>query len=46
LFVNSTNAVAGNHISKCDTSSAKYQSEEAGLVDGTGTQEEILSYIR
>ncbi|MCI9239190.1 MAG: carboxyl transferase [Dorea sp.] len=46
LFVNSPNAVAGNHISKCDTSSAKYQSEEAGLVDGTGTQEEILSYIR
>lgn len=39
LFMNSPNAVAGNHIAKCDTSSAKYQSEEAGLVDGTGTQE-------
>lgn len=46
LFMNSPNAVAGNHISKCDTSSAKYQSEEAGLVDGIGTQEEILSDIR
>lgn len=46
LFMNSPNAVAGNDISKCDTSSAKYQSGEVGLVDGTGTQEEILSDIR
>ncbi len=33
LFVNSPNAVAGNEISRCDTSSAKFQSEKAGLVD-------------
>lgn len=46
LFVNSPNAIAGNDISKCDTSSAKYQSEEAGLVDMTGTEEEILANIR
>lgn len=46
LFVNSPNALPGNNISKCDTSSAKFQSEEAGLVDVTGTEEEILSGIR
>ena len=46
LFVNSPNALEGNVITKCDTSSAKFQSEEAGLVDGTGTEEEILEEIR
>lgn len=46
LFVNSPNAIAGNDISKCNTSSAEYQSEKAGLVDGTGTEEEILESIR
>lgn len=46
LFVNSPNAIADNNISKCNTSSAEYQSEKAGLVDGTGTEEEILANIR
>ena len=46
LFVNSPNALPGNHVSKLDTSSAKYQSEEAGLVDDIGTEEEILANIR
>ena len=46
LFVNSPNAIPGNDISKCDTSSAKYQSEEAGLVDGVGTEDEIFANIR
>lgn len=46
LFVNSPNALEGNEVSKCDTSSAKYQSETAGLVDGIGTEEEILGQIR
>lgn len=46
LFVNSPNALAGNEIGKCDTSSAKFQSEEAGLVDGIGTEAEILGNIR
>lgn len=46
LFVNSPNAIDGNRIEKCDTSSAAFQSEEAGLVDFTGTEDEILSGIR
>ncbi len=46
LFVNSPNAIADNNISKCNTSSAEYQTEKAGLVDGTGTEEEILTNIR
>ncbi len=46
LFVNSPNALDGNEKSKCDTASAKYQSETAGLVDAVGTEEEILSQIR
>ena len=46
LFVNSPNAVAGNEISRCDTSSAKFQSEKAGLVDVAETEEEILADIR
>ncbi len=46
LFVNSPNALEGNEISKCDTSSAEYQSQTSGLVDGIGTEEEILGQIR
>lgn len=46
LFVNSPNAIDGNRIEKCDTSSAAFQSEEAGLVDFTGTEDQILSGIR
>ena len=46
LFMNSPNAIPGNDISKCDTSSAKFQSENTGLVDGIGTEEEILGEIR
>lgn len=46
LFVNSPNAISGNSAEKCDTASAKFQSEETGLVDGIGTEEEILSQIR
>lgn len=32
--------------SKCDTSSAAFQSETTGLVDGTGSEEDILADIR
>ena len=32
LFLNAPNAIAGNEVSKCDTSSAKFQSEESGLL--------------
>ena len=45
LFVNSPNALEGNRVEVCDTSSAAFQSEEAGLVDGTGSEEEILEDI-
>ncbi len=46
LFVNSPNALEGNGISKCDTSSAEYHSMVSGLTDGTGTEQEILEQIR
>ena len=46
MFVNSPNALEGNHVSKCDTADAKFQSEETGLIDGVGTEEEILGQIR
>ncbi len=46
LFVNSPNAIPGNEISRCDTSSASFQSEKAGLVDDIGSEEEILGNIR
>ena len=46
LFLNAPNAIAGNEASKCDTLSAKFQSEESGLVDGVGTEDEILGQIR
>ena len=45
LFVNTPNALAGNNVSKCDTSTAKFQSEEAGNVDFVGTESEIISGI-
>lgn len=46
LFVNSPNALEGNIASKCDTSSAEYQSKTAGLVDGIGDEADILGQIR
>ena len=46
LFLNSPNAIEGNEISKCDTSSATFQSEKAGLVDVVGTEADIMEEIR
>lgn len=46
IFINSPNAIDGNRIDKCDTSSAAFQSAETGTIDGTGTEDEILSKIR
>ena len=46
LFVNSQNAIEGNEISKCDTSSAEYQGKEAGLVDFRGSEADVLAQIR
>ena len=46
LFVNTPNALEGNRVEKCDSASAQFQSVETGLVDGIGTEEEILGQIR
>ena len=46
MFVNSPNAIDGNRIDKCDTSAAKFQSEENGCIDATGTEDEIIAQIR
>ena len=46
LFVNSPNAIDGNEISRCDTSSAVFQSEEAGIVDVVAGEAEVLAQIR
>ena len=46
LFLNSPNAIEGNEISKCDTSSAEFQSKETGLVDVVGTEDNIMAEIR
>ena len=46
LFVNAPNALAGNEISKCDTSSADFQSEKVGIVDAVAEEEEIFAEIR
>ncbi len=46
LFVNSPNAIDGNEISKCNTSAAAFQSEEAGIVDVVADEASILAQIR
>lgn len=46
MFVNSPNTIDGNRIDKCDTSAAKFQSEENGCIDAVGTEDEILGKIR
>ncbi len=46
LFVNSPNAIEGNRVETCDTSSAAFQSGETGLVDFIGDEGEVLAGIR
>ncbi|MDO4296547.1 MAG: carboxyl transferase domain-containing protein, partial [bacterium] len=46
VFVNSPNALEGNYTAKCDTASAKFQSEETGLIDFTGDEAAILEQLR
>lgn len=46
LFINSPNAIKGNEVSKCDTASAEFQSEETGAVDVVASEEDILEEIR
>ena len=46
LFVNAPNALDGNEVSKCNTASAAFQAEEAGIVDVVADEATILSQIR
>ncbi len=46
LFVNSPNAIEGNEISKCNSSSAAFQAEEAGSVDIVADEAGVLAQIR
>ena len=46
LFVNAPNTLDGNYKEKLDTASAAYQAENTGLVDGTGSADDILNEIR
>ena len=46
MFVNTPNALAGNNTDKCDTAAADFQSKETGVIDGVGTEDEILGQIR
>ena len=46
LFVNAPNALDGNNTSKCDSSAAKFQAEEAGIVDVVADEADVLAQIR
>lgn len=46
MFVNAPNAIEGNRADKCDSSAASFQSENTGVVDGIGSEDEIIAEIR
>ncbi len=46
LFVNSPNALDGHNISKCDSSSAEFQSSESGIVDVVADEAVIYAKVR
>ena len=46
LFVNAPNALDGNYEAKNDTASAKFQSEECGLVDFVGKEADLYDHMR
>ena len=46
LFVNAPNALDGNVITKCDSSSAAFQSEESGIVDVVADEATLFAKIR
>ena len=46
LFVNAPNALDGNVITKCDSSSAAFQSEESGIVDVVADEATVLEKVR
>ncbi len=46
LFVNAPNALEGNEISRCDSSSAQFQAKESGIVDVVADEASVLAQIR
>lgn len=46
LFVNAPNALDGNNIAKCDSSSAEFQSQESGIVDVVEDEAAVFTKIR
>jgi len=46
LFVNAPNALDGNEVSRCDSSSAAFQAQESGIVDVVADEATILTQIR
>lgn len=46
MFVNTPDSIEGNRVEKCDTASAKFQSENNGCVDSYGSEDEIIAEIR
>lgn len=46
MFVNSPDAIDGNKVETCDTSSASFQAESTGCVDLYGSEDEIIESIR
>lgn len=46
LFVNAPNALDGNVVTKCDSASAAFQSEESGIVDVVADEATVIAKIR
>ena len=46
LFVNAPNALDGNVVTKCDSASAAFQSEESGIVDVVADEVTVIAKIR
>ena len=46
LYVNAPNTLYSNYAEKLNTASAAYVSENTGIADGVGTEEEIFESIR
>lgn len=46
MFMNSPDAIKGNRVEKCDTSSAQFQSEENGCIDCYGSEDDIIAEMR
>lgn len=46
MYVNAPNALEGNTAEKCNTAAAEFQSKESGVIDGVGTEDEVLGKIR